>query len=183
MVPHPAARIIGHVFLRAVGAPQGVVADGKTFESVVVVDVVGFLTEFALFVVVVLVVVSSAEFASDLTVGVDLVSEFPASGALDEVYLLGPLGDATGGVEYNEGVRSECLDLGFVRVGNGERDVCLLGVGVWLASSAGPVWSFNEGGVGEEGVGCSKFLLDVVFGDWYEGAVWHSGVLIDHSVV
>ena len=132
---------------------------------------------------IVLVVVSSAELASDLTVGVDFVSEFPASGALDEVDLLSPLRDSAGSVEYDEGVGSECLDFGFVRVGNGEGDVRLLGVGVRLTSSAGPVWSFDEGGVSEEGVGCSEFLLDVQFCDWYKRAMWHSGVLIDHSVV
>ena len=120
VVPHPAACIIGHVFLRTVGASQGVVAGGKTFESVVVVDVVGLLTEFALLVVIVLVVVSSAELASDLTVGVDFVSEFPASGALDEVDLFGPLGDATWGVEDDEWMGCECLDFGLVRVWNGE---------------------------------------------------------------
>ena len=155
VVPHSATSVVSHVFLRTVGAPQGVVTDRKTFESVVVVDVIGFLTELTLFVVVVLVVVSSAEFASDLTVGVDLVSEFPASGALDEVYLFGPLRDAAWGVEDDKGAGCECLDFGLVGVGDGEGDVRLLGVRVWLAISAGPVWSFDKGGVGEEGVGCS----------------------------
>ena len=95
-------------------------ADGETFESVVVVDVVGFLTEFAFLVVVEFVMVASAKFTTDLTVGVDFVSELPASGALDEVYLLGPLGDSTGCMEYDEGVGCECLDLGLVGVGDGE---------------------------------------------------------------
>ena len=104
VVPHTAARVVGHMLFHTVGASWGVVTDGKTFESVVVVDVIGLLTEFTLFVMVVLVVVSSAEFASDLTVGMDLVSEFPASSALDEVYLFGPLGDAAWSVEENEGV-------------------------------------------------------------------------------
>ena len=155
MVPHSTACVIGLVFLCTIGASQGVFTDGETFESVVVVDVVGFLTEFALLVMIMFVVVSSTEFASDLAVGVYLISELPASGALDEVYLLGPLGDAAGSVEYDERVGCECLDLGLVGVGNGEGDVRFLGVGVWLAGSAGPVWSFDEGGVSEEWVGCA----------------------------
>ena len=79
------------MFLCAVGASQGVFTDSKSLESVVVVDVVGFLTEFALFVMIKFIVMASTQFASDLAVWMDLITELPASGALDKVYLLCPL--------------------------------------------------------------------------------------------
>jgi len=98
------------VFLRAVGASLGVSAGSVAVLPVLVVDTVSLLTELALLVVVDLFMVASASSASDLTVGVDLVTEFPAMGALNEVDLLSPLGQPAGGVEDDKGVQGEGFD-------------------------------------------------------------------------
>jgi len=110
VVPHFAAIVVCVMFLRAVGASLGVLADGVAVLSVIVVDVISLLTGFAFPVVVNLFVVASASTTADLAVGVYLVAELPTTGALDEVDLFGPLREPTGSMEDDEGTGGQGLD-------------------------------------------------------------------------
>ena len=146
IVSHSACAIVGVVGVIAVRAGDGVVTDGESLLSVLLVDV-RFFTFLAGFVVFVFFVGASASVASDRAVGVDLVTEFPATWALGESDFFNPLGAHAGGVEEEERVTSEGFEVGFIWVRDAEADVSF-GAG-WDAISVGPVWSFKEGSLFE----------------------------------
>ena len=88
---------------------------------------------------------SSTAAASDRAVGVNLVAEFPATGALDEVDLLDPLGAEAGGVEEEDRFANQGLEVGFIWVQDTEADIAM-GFS-WDTVSVGPCWSFYKYGI------------------------------------
>ena len=126
----------------AVGAGDGVVTDSESLLPVFLVDV-GFLAFFAGFVVFGFIMGASASSASDGAVRVNFVAEFPAAWALGEFDFFDPLGACAGGMEEEEGVASESLEVGFVWVGDAEADVSF--GASWDAVAVGPVWAFEDG--------------------------------------
>ena len=78
IVSHPACTVVSVVGVVAVGAGDGVVADGESLLPVLLVDV-RFLALLAGFVVFSFIMGASASLASDGAVRVNFVTEFPAT--------------------------------------------------------------------------------------------------------
>ena len=157
-----------------VWASNGVLADSEALLTVLLVHV-RLLTLFARLVVVVFCVSSTTTVASDRAVGVSFVSEFLATGALDEVDLLDPFGAEAGSVE-EKGAASEFLKMGFVWVRDTEADVAVGCVG--NAISVGPGRSFYEYGISKDGVGFTDFIFQFHVGDLDKFAGRCSSVLV-----
>ena len=179
VIAHLARRVVGVVVSVAVGTGDWVIADGEALLSVLLVDV-GFFALFACNVVVSFLVSSSAAAAPDRAVGVDFVAEFPATGALNEIDFLDPLGAEAWGVEEEDGFANKSLKVCLVWVWNAEADVAA-GFGR-DAVSVGPSWAFDEHGVFKNIARLSDLGLKFGVGDWYEFAWEHPSVLINDGV-
>ena len=98
---------------------------------------------------------------------------------MGELDFFDPLGAHAEGVEEEEGVVSESLEVGFVWVKDAEADITF--GASWDTVLVGSVWSFEEGSLSEEGVGFVEFCFNISGGDLDEFTWAHASVDIDHS--
>ena len=181
VIMHAANPVVGMVVVPAVGTGDGVGTGGLAVLSGLVVDVI-LGTLYTLLAVVFLGVLAFTLAALDLAGWVNFVSVFPAPRALDHVDLLRPPVHLALSIEEGDWSFGELGDSLLFVVWDRERNVgCGLVVILGGAGSSGPVRSFHEHSVSEEGVGGAKFSLKVALGDRDEVSVRGTSVLVVDS--
>lgn len=123
IAPHGASFVIHSVVFCAVRATVLVLADGVAGLVFFLVKVSRHNTTLTFPVVFSFGVIASTSLASHWAFRVDLVTVFPAPGALDEFDLFGPLHAVAWCVEQEEGVVDESLKVFLVQIWDSEGDV------------------------------------------------------------